>query len=756
MSVQDAYRKILGVEPYEHQRKAWDALTQGKSVVLRAPTGSGKTEAVFLPFCCGSDRQLPSRLIYALPLRSLANQIVERLRKHAENSGKSNWRISVQHGQKPESVLFASEVVVATIDQVISSYACTPLTLPLRHGNIPAGAVTGSFLVFDEVHLFDPKLALQAVRLICERLHHMGLPFAILSATLPDSVLDFYQREFGCEVIEAQSETIEREVGMQFCESKLSREAVEEAMKQGHRKILVVVNTVERAVDLFRQVQSLVNQYGYCSNLLHARFLPDDRQLKERWVKEHFGGNASEEKSLLIATQVVEVGLDISADCLLTELAPIDAIIQRAGRCARWGGKGIVKVFKVEQATPYDKDLVDITEKVLSQESSLTLSWQRAKEWVNKVLGERYRQFLEQDETYERVVAGLSYAAFTGDRSKVERLVRDTQSVDVTLYSDPQSLGKNVLRLPTISVHIGIAKSWLKNGAKAWRVEVDREGWDTEIQVRCEQIDESQICLGDRLVFEPLNLAYDRQLGLRFGVSGKDFEPLLRREKAKLEVTCREELWIEHAVKTVRWMEKMLERDHHAVEGLANLLGVSPEEIKQAAKVAALLHDFGKLTVEWQQKAGVNKNASGRQLLAHTASRDYTHFPSHATVSAFALWNSLREAIPCQLGKAVLLAIAHHHSVRAKQVPKYRLHPSWQQAFSEALKQIGLEGIWLQKVVDEQSSSTALRDSFPPLEYERLYTAYILMARWLRLADRMATEGSEDAVFRYEDWFGRL
>jgi len=127
MDVQEVYQRILGDIPYEHQQKAWYALTQGKSVILRAPTGSGKTEAVFLPFCCGSNGQLPSRLIYALPLRSLATQIERRLRNHAERLGKSTWRIALQHGQKPESVLFAADVVVATIDQVISSYACTPL-----------------------------------------------------------------------------------------------------------------------------------------------------------------------------------------------------------------------------------------------------------------------------------------------------------------------------------------------------------------------------------------------------------------------------------------------------------------------------------------------------------------------------------------------------------------------------------------------------------------------------------------------------
>jgi CRISPR-associated endonuclease/helicase Cas3 len=759
MDVQEVYQRILGDIPYEHQQKAWYALTQGKSVILRAPTGSGKTEAVFLPFCCESNGQLPSRLIYTLPLRSLANQIERRLRDHAERLGKSTWRIALQHGQKPESVLFAADVVVATIDQVISSYACTPLTLPLRHGNIPAGAVAGSFLVFDEVHLFDPELALQAVQLICERLYHMGLPFAILSATLPDSVLDFFEEKLGCEKIDAQNETIEREVLMEFCDSELTVETVEDALKQGHRKVIIVVNTVERAINLFQQVRTLAERHGYAVNLLHARFLPEDRQEKERWVEENFGKNASEGKSILIATQVVEVGLDISADCLLTEIAPVDAIIQRAGRCARWGGCGLVKVFKVEKAAPYDENLVNRTEKVLSQDSNSLLTWEKAKEWVNEVLNDRYRQVLEQGTSFESAIARLSHAAFTGNRREIEGVVRDVQTVEVSLHSDPQSLGESALWLPTISVHIGVVKSWLKEGAKAWRLEVDREARDAGIQVRCEPISERnqrEICLGDRLIFEPTKLAYNPQLGLHLGEGGVNFEPQIERERARLDITYQDESWICHALKTVNYMERVLERENLAVEGLARLLDISSDEVRRAGKFAALLHDLGKLTIEWQKRAGVSESASGHELLAHTKSRDYAYFPSHATVSAYALWCALEGVIPRQLGKAVLFAIAHHHSVRAKQVPSYRLHRSWQQAVKEALEQIGLDSDWLEGVHQEQPSTTDLRTSFPPLEYERLYTAYILVARWLRLADRMATEGDESAIFRYEDWFRRV
>lgn len=746
----------LGWLPHSHQRDAWQALEQGKSIILRAPTGSGKTEAVFLPFVTLAGNSLPSRLLYALPLRSLANQVAERMRKHAERLGKGNWRIRLQHGQAPESVLFAADVVICTIDQLITSYACTPLTLPVRHGNIPAGSVMSSFIVFDEVHLFDPERALQAMRLICERLHRLSLPFALLSATLPDSVLSFWQSEFGCECIEASCEPVQRNVWMEFIDRPLDTDAIIEAMQDGHQRILVVVNTVERVIKLFEQIRERGVKLGYECELLHSRFLHDDRRAKEDWVVRRFGKDTEVDKSLLVATQVVEAGLDISADCVLTELAPVDATIQRAGRCARWGGDGVVKVFEVEKSAPYDDKLVSKTREVLQHDLPTTLVWQQSREWVNKVLNERYEKAL-QESAYERVVAQLSYAAFTGDRTKAERTVREMDTVEVTLHEKPKGLGEKVLWLPTISVHIGIVRSWVRKGMSCWRVEVDRNANDGKLQVTCVPVgNERKIAPGDHIVFSPKVLVYDAKLGLREGENGESFEPMQPREKRIHEPAFCKETWIEHAVKVTREIEKLLERDRHAVTGLATLLGVSEDEVKWAARLAALLHDFGKLTVNWQKSAGVREDAEADELLAHTAQRDYAHFPAHATVSAYALWDAVQDILPCQLGKVVLFAIAHHHSVRAKQVPAHRLHTNWHKAVTQAAKQADLKALPLSKVCGEQQSDTELREHFPPMEYESLYTAYVLLSKWLRLADRIATEGSEDAIFRYEDWFGRF
>jgi len=765
LNMHNLYNQCGISSPAKHQQDVWNALSQGKPVLLRAPTGSGKTEAVVLPFLGFGGQVIPGRLLYALPLRSLANQLADRISSYVQKLKKtSNFKVRLQHGERPESVLFAADAIVATIDQVITSYACTPLTLPIRHGNIPAGAVMSSFVVFDEMHLFDPELGLQATRLICERLNRLGIPYAVLSATLPDSVVEFWKRYLGAEIVEADEEFAQRQVTVKWKGVLLSLEEVQQALaSERFNRILAVCNTVDRAVELYKQIRDIAQAQGYACNLLHSRFLPDDRKEKENWVNDCFGKDAKlDTKALLIATQVVEVGLDISADLLLTEVAPVDALIQRAGRIARWGGAGEVWVYDVKNAAPYKQELVENTKSLLQRNSGAVLDWSTAKCWVNQILNDPYRQILHESNAYERVVAQLSRAAFEGSRGRAEAAVRDINSVEVTIHSDPQTLGEDVLRLPTISVHIGIVKKWAKEAARAKaevrRVEVDRTASDAQVTVSLESISDKDISIGDRLVFPPSVLCYSDDLGLQRAAGGSDFLPQVGQSYPPLPSALQRESWIDHSVRVAQEINTVLQQERRAVSALASMLGVDRGEIERAAKFAALLHDLGKLNREWQEKAGIPSLAGPTELLAHTDGRNYIAFPPHATVSAYALWPALVDdrALPRLLAKAVCFAIAHHHSVRAKEVPKYELHPQWQSAVSQVLQQCGLSNaLDLGSVIAAQESSTNLREQFPPMEYEKLYTAYVLLSRWLRLADRIST-GGPNAVLHYENWFGRL
>ena len=95
--------------------------------------------------------------------------------------------------------------------------------------------------------------------------------------------------------------------------------------------VMVVCNTVKQAQDVFQELQHVTDN----AKLLHSRFILRDRERIEGELKD---------ANLLVGTQAVEVSLDIDFDCLFTEPAPIDALIQRFGRINRKGKKGICDV----------------------------------------------------------------------------------------------------------------------------------------------------------------------------------------------------------------------------------------------------------------------------------------------------------------------------------------------------------------------------------------------------------------------------
>ncbi|MGE0590809.1 MAG: CRISPR-associated helicase Cas3', partial [Cyclobacteriaceae bacterium] len=108
-------------------------------------------------------------------------------------------------------------------------------------------------------------------------------------------------------------------------------EEIEEQISQ-KKKVLVVVNTVDKAIELYGLLKSVAEQAEVQAICYHSRFINKHRSNKEKDIFELEKKNSG---GVLIATQVVEVSLDIDFDILFTENAPIDAIIQRAGRVNR-------------------------------------------------------------------------------------------------------------------------------------------------------------------------------------------------------------------------------------------------------------------------------------------------------------------------------------------------------------------------------------------------------------------------------------
>ncbi len=310
---------------YAFQCQARDA--QGERLYLQAPTGTGKTEALLL--WAGNSQ----RIVYLLPTQATVNAMWRRLQKvYGEDSvGIAHSRALLELGTHEEPPLdvrlfasvFAKPVTVATLDQFLLAH------LHGRHWEIRRALCRHATMLMDEIHAYEPyTLGLLQAAIESEPPARL----ALASATLPSPLRTLLG---DAPIIEAEDRLWHQQRHHLLPEGRTPDDALDNALRNAANgeRVLFVVNTVPLAQALYQQAVEKA-QCMECSphiQLLHARFIYRDRREKEQAIEKPSPG------TLLIATQVVEVSLDISYDRLYTELAPLDALVQRMGRVNRRG-----------------------------------------------------------------------------------------------------------------------------------------------------------------------------------------------------------------------------------------------------------------------------------------------------------------------------------------------------------------------------------------------------------------------------------
>lgn len=326
---------------------------------LRAPTGTGKTEALLL---WAGDTE---RLIYLLPTQATTNAMWQRLRRiyGDEAVGLAHGRAAYMlHQEADEDPLdarlfgsvFAKPVTVATLDQYLLAH------LQGRHWEERRTLSRRATIVLDEIHTYEPYtlgLLLEALR------REPPARLALASATLPEALLRLFPQG---HLVEAEDELWQRRRHrLELREGSLLEEGVRTALEQAQRgcSVLVVANTVRDAQAFY---QALTHAGWKHVELLHARFILRDRKEKEERASNPEPG------MIFVATQVVEVSLDISYDVLITEIAPVDALVQRMGRVNRKGEKPPAPVWVYCQWSKgaqrvYERELLEWSQEILSE-----------------------------------------------------------------------------------------------------------------------------------------------------------------------------------------------------------------------------------------------------------------------------------------------------------------------------------------------------------------------------------------------------
>jgi CRISPR-associated endonuclease/helicase Cas3 len=304
------------------------------------------------------------------------------------NDTKRERRWAAEHPKR----YLAGPIVVGTVDQVLLS------TLEVSHAHMRASALLRHFLVVDEVHASDAYMTHLLDQVLDQHLHAGGHAL-LMSATLgtatrvrlttdgtedppdPEPAEDVdYPLVTHVDATRSNPETrheassdvekiVEPDPRPVAGNPEVIAQLAAEAALEGAR-VLVIRNRVVDCIDTQRALENQVDDSGLLFGVdgtaapHHSRFAPDDRQALDDEIESVFGendedGRSSGEGVVAVATQTVEQSLDIDADLMITDLCPIDVLLQRIGRLHRHERERArgYETARCVVLTPEDRDL---------------------------------------------------------------------------------------------------------------------------------------------------------------------------------------------------------------------------------------------------------------------------------------------------------------------------------------------------------------------------------------------------------------
>ncbi|MUH01328.1 CRISPR-associated helicase Cas3 [Scytonema sp. UIC 10036] len=355
------------------------------------------------------------------------------------------------------------------------------------------------------------------------------------------------------------------------------------------QRVIVICNTVSQAQGIYRDLETLNQDFEIEVALLHARFLPEHRAAKESYLKDIFAQNWRENNfaendtcQVLISTQVIEAGINITCEVLHTQLSPMNSLLQRGGRCARFPGEigevfiyrtvevnrenrdlAETDLFEVEESQiieteainidaieevetkkesflPYKKEICELTWQVLeahtnSERASKHVGFRIEEEWINRVHQDEDLLALKRRENSEMEFENNFHdAVFKGDESKAIELIRkvDNRSVftwtESSFFDDDDDEIIDIQKLLPFSVPIStLCKAWRDfqeslGFGDDWifqRIETPKYKSQSYSLPALSPITSRDFLIGCYRIFvNPRYIYYDESIGLRIGI----------------------------------------------------------------------------------------------------------------------------------------------------------------------------------------------------------------------------------------------
>jgi len=442
---------------FKKMRKFQKSAATGKDTIIIAPTGRGKTLAS-INWWLSTQRK---KLNVILPTVTTVEAMYENYRNEfSDKTGLIHGNLAYYIYSKSDILEydelkrfwmkhFDFPITVATLDQLLLTFMNWNRWEP-KIVNISSSAV-----VFDELHFSQPYtfgITLETIK----KLKEIGVPICVMSATLPKYMIEKLKKILDNPVIIFDEEGMtERKVEIKTISFEETIEKAIQAYNRG-KKVIYCCNTVSNAQKMYQRFKAEIPLENLM--LYHGRFNNKDRQKKLEKILN------DEKIRFLVATQVVEISLNIDYDVLITEAAPIDALAQRFGRVNRFGfRKGKVYIYpQCENSySIYNKDLTSetVNELICKNKPNYYDILEISKNVINKQL-EKIEAEINEGKSKYKYIEDLNFKIFSMSLS--ERLAEDLlrkgiRSINVIPYELMNSK-LNLLELLGYQVRIPIRR----------------------------------------------------------------------------------------------------------------------------------------------------------------------------------------------------------------------------------------------------------------------------------------------------------
>jgi CRISPR-associated endonuclease/helicase Cas3 len=308
--------------------------------LVTAPTGAGKTDFLM--------RRCKGRVFYTLPFQASINAMYSRFQEAIPNSDVRVLHAAsqlVMKGRNYEEKVLQS--LVGSSVKVLTPHQLAGLITGTRGFESLAIDLKGCDVILDEIHCYSDRsqaMVLEIIRALLKLNCRIHVGTATMPSVLYNHVLELLGGEnsvFKVALHESELDDFNRHTVLKHATLEDAFSVIATALEAGE-KILIVANRVQKAQEWYLKFSQLFSDVP--KMLLHSRFRRCDRAVKENELYEKFDKKSG--ACIVVSTQVVEVSLDISFDRMITDCAPLDALIQRFGRINRRRTPETIRKFK--------------------------------------------------------------------------------------------------------------------------------------------------------------------------------------------------------------------------------------------------------------------------------------------------------------------------------------------------------------------------------------------------------------------------